>query len=383
MEYRRFGKTELQLSVITLGGMRYISGFDKPKDEIPGEMIEECKKNVLWAMEKGINHIETAYGYGKSEHCYGIVLKKELGLDRKNYHLMTKGAAMTAGKMRKMVEEQLKILKTDYFDAYAWHGINNLELLQTACKKNGPVTELLKMKEEGIIKAVGFSTHGTLSTIASAINTRLFDFVNLHYYYFFQRNLAAIELAEEQDMGVFIISPNDKGGQLFRAPEKIKKITTPLTPIQWNARFCLRLPAVHTLSFGMTEKSHYDEAMGIFPLNEYYLDERDEKILQQLETLKRKNPFWHYQGYDLVDDRSGINLPEMIRFYSMWKYYGMTQFVTYRYNMLEQKGHWFPGNFATDEKIALIDKKKIPKDFPLAAMLRELHHAHFGKNKKK
>ena len=65
-------------------------------------------------------------------------------------------------------------------------------------------------------------------------------------------------------MGVFIISPNDKGGQLFKAPQKVKDAVKPLTPIQWNARFCLQNPAIHTLSFGMTEASHFEEMKGIF-----------------------------------------------------------------------------------------------------------------------
>lgn len=381
MSYRRFGKTEQTLSVITLGGMRYVHGNEKPKDDVPKEMIEQCKNNVIWAMDSGINHIETASGYGKSEHCYSIVLNKELKLNRDSYYFMTKGAADTASDMRRLVEEQLDILKMDYFDSYAWHGINNLELCATACKSGGAVEELLKMKQEGLIKAVGFSTHAPLTAITRAIGTELFDFVNLHYYYFFQRNLGAIHLAEEQDMGVFIISPNDKGGQLFYAPEKLRKITAPLTPIQWNGRFCLKNRCVHTLSFGMTEKSHYDEAMGIMPANPFF-DDHDQSVLQKLDQLKRQDPLWNYEGYDLYGDPSGINLPEMLRFYRMWKHYDMKTFVTYRYNMLEQKNHWFPGEFATAEKIALIDETKIPKKLPLKSMLNELHTSHYQPKQK-
>lgn len=376
MSYRRFGKTEQMLSVITLGGMRYVHGDEKPKDEVPKDMIKNCQDNVVWAMDNGINHIETASGYGKSEHCYSIVLNKELKLNRDSYHFMTKGAADTASDMRRLVEEQLGILKMDYFDSYAWHGINNLQLCATACKSKGAVEELLKMKQEGLIRAVGFSTHAPLTAITRAIGTELFDFVNLHYYYFFQRNLGAIDLAQEQDMGVFIISPNDKGGQLFHAPEKLRKITAPLTPIQWNARFCLKHRCVHTLSFGMTEKSHHDEAMGIMPANSFF-DEHDQNVLDKLDRLKRQDPLWGYEGYDLYGDRSGINLPEMLRFYRMWKHYDMDTFVTYRYNMLEQKNHWFPGEFATDEKISMIDETKIPKNLPLKSMLHELHAAHY------
>ena len=89
MQYRRFGKTEKALSVITLGGMRYHDGWSAPRDQPHREMIEHCARTVRRALDEGINHIETAHGYGKSEHCYGIVLNQELALPRDSYFLMT------------------------------------------------------------------------------------------------------------------------------------------------------------------------------------------------------------------------------------------------------------------------------------------------------
>ena len=145
-----------------------------------------------------------------------------LKIPRESYYLMTKGNPKTSDETYEKIEKQLKALKTDYFDFYGWHGINNAELFKTACSKNGPVETLLKLKEQGVIKHVGFSTHAPLEVIIEAIETDYFEFMNLHYYYFFQRNYGAVALAESKDMGVFIISPNDKGGQLFNAPKKLK-----------------------------------------------------------------------------------------------------------------------------------------------------------------
>jgi len=215
MEYRRFGKTNKNISTITLGGMRFKQGWDTPRNTIPAATQEHCNNMVDLALKNGINHFETAYGYIKSETAFGRTLNDELKIDRSSYYLMSKGNASTASDMRKLVEEQLETLKTDYLDFYGWHGINTNEILQEACKTGGSVEALLKMKEEGLIKHVGFSTHGSLETITKAIATDLFEFVNLHYYYFYQRNAAAVALAQAKDMGVFIISPNDKGGQLY------------------------------------------------------------------------------------------------------------------------------------------------------------------------
>ncbi len=372
MQYRRFGKTEEHLSVITLGGMRFTHGWDEPRHEIPNDTFDECLTSVQMAFNAGINHIETAWGYKKSETVYGKILNQELRIPRNSYHLMTKGNPMTAEDTRKLIEKQLDALQTDYFDFYGWHGLNNQELLKQSCKTGGPVEELLKMKEEGLIRHVGFSTHAPLETIISAIETGLFEFVNLHYYYFDQRNLAAVNMAQINDMGVFIISPNDKGGQLFKAPDKVKRATSPLTPIQWNARFCLQNPAIHTLSFGMHQKSHFEEMKGIFPFQvPWSKTEQDTKFL--LDSFVQDDPYGTYDGYDLQNDPSGINIPQVLRLRKLWKCYDMKEYARYRYKIFEQKSHWFPGVLPTNENIAQIDSSKIPPAIPLKELLAETH----------
>lgn len=371
MEYRRFGKTEKKLSVITLGGMRFKHGWSEPRHEIPPETLEQCREVVQLAFDAGINHIETAWGYKKSETVYGKVLNEELSIPRNSYHLMTKGHFFSASEIREKVEIQLKDLQTDYLDFYGWHGINNDEILKQACKTGGPVEELLKMKEEGLIKHVGFSTHGPKQTIISAIETGLFEFVNLHYYYFNQRNAEAVTAANTRDMGVFIISPNDKGGQLFKAPRKVKEAVKPITPIQWNARFCLQNKAVRTLSFGMTETSHFEEMKGIFPTN---WSETEKNIKHQLDSFLQDDPYSAYDGFELENDPSGINIPEMLRLRKLWKCYDMSEFGKYRYKTFEDKGHWLPGKQAFKENLHNIDVSKVPSNIPLQEMLNEAHN---------
>ena len=373
MEYRRFGKTNKMVSVITLGGMRFINSWKEPRDIIPQETLNQCRDTVEKALAQGINLIETAYGYTKSEHAYGRVLNEELTVKRDSYFLMTKGNPKTAEETRKMVKKQLEALKTDYLDFYAWHGINTLELFETACAKGGPVEELLKLKEEGIIKHVGFSTHAPLEVIIKAIETDLFDFVNLHYYYFFQRNKAAIDLAEAKDMGVFIISPNDKGGQLSKSPQKLMELTAPLHPIQWNARFCLSHPAIHTLTFGLPVTVQFDRINGIFPASAP-LSPDDAKIKHQLDAQKLLDQFADFDGHCMINDPSGLNIPEILRFRMLWKCYDMKDFGLYRYNMFQEKDHWFPGNFPTDENLKKVDLTHCPANVPLLELIKETHN---------
>jgi hypothetical protein len=149
MQYRKFGKTNRWLSTITLGGMRYHDGWSEPRDQPTTQMIDQCADIVARAFAQGVNHIETAYGYGRSEHCHGIALNDVLGWRRDAYHLMTKGNADSADGIRRCVDEQLTGLKTDHIDLYAWHGINTAEKLAHFTRSGGPIEELLKMKEEG------------------------------------------------------------------------------------------------------------------------------------------------------------------------------------------------------------------------------------------
>jgi uncharacterized protein len=374
MQYRRFGRTELPLSVITLGGMRYHDGWSAPHDQPSARMIEQCAEMVRLALDAGVNHIETAKGYGKSEHCYGRVLNHELDVPRDSYYFMTKGAPETGDEMHRTIEAQLRALGMDRIDLYAWHGINTPRRYSVAVAKGGPVEVLKRYQEQGVIGSVGFSTHGSIRTITDAIATDLFDFVNLHYYYFWQRNWGAVLQAAARDMGVFIISPNDKGGQLFNAPAELRELTAPLTPIQFNARFCLKTPHVHTLSFGMTERSHVEEMLGVLPVN-VPLSERDLQIQRRLDA--RVDAISSYEGLELDDDPSGINIPEVLRFRRMLKCFGMRDFGRYRYNMFQPDSEWFWGALATDDNLQKVDPSRFPPGIDVVEMLRETHRELF------
>jgi hypothetical protein len=289
---------------------------------------------------------------------------------------MTKGGPRTAADARKSVEEQLTGLQTDHIDLFGWHGINSADTLREIVKPGGAVEELLKMRDEGIIGSVGFSTHGPVEVIIDAIATGLFSFVNLHYYYFFQRNAAAVAYAHAKDLGVFIISPNDKGGQLFNPSPLLRDLTAPLTPIQFNARWCLQTPMVHTLSFGMTAPPHVTEMNGIFPVS-IPLDPPTRAALHRVDARQAVDPVSAWEGWEYLGDPSGINIPEVLRFRRMWKCWDMRDFGLYRYNMLQAKGDWFPGVFATPDAVAKVDPSKAPPGIDVRALLTEAHAAFY------
>src|ERR1043165_271977 len=123
MKYRRFGRTEIQMPVFSCGGMRYQYKWqDVPPQDIPGENQDSLEATIRRALELGINHIETARGYGSSEMQLGRILPK---LPRAEMIVQTKIAPKpTAREFRKTFETSIKYLGLEYVDLLSLHGIN-------------------------------------------------------------------------------------------------------------------------------------------------------------------------------------------------------------------------------------------------------------------
>src|SRR5882724_1392235 len=128
MKYRRFGRTELAMPVISCGGMRYqFKWQDLNPADIPRENQANLEACIYRAIELGINHIETARGYGSSEMQLGAVLPK---LPRDKIIVQTKVAPRADVKdFLKTFEQSMGYLKLDYVDLFSLHGVNNGEIL--------------------------------------------------------------------------------------------------------------------------------------------------------------------------------------------------------------------------------------------------------------
>src|SRR4030095_9691683 len=129
--------------------------------------------------------------------------------------------AATAKDFLRTFERSMEYLRLDHVDLLALHGINHREFLKWSLQKNGCVAAARKLQKEGRVRFLGFSTHATTDIILEAIESGEFDYVNLHWYFVNDLNWSAVEAARKKDMGVFIISPNDKGGKLYDPPKKL------------------------------------------------------------------------------------------------------------------------------------------------------------------
>lgn len=269
----------LKLSSLGLGTMRLPNkgvDSDVPVDE------EETAKMVDYAIKNGINYFDTAWGYhnGESEKVIGRILSK---YPRDSFYLATKFPGYDLSNMDKVeeiFEKQLEKCRVDYFDFYLFHNVYEKNVDPYLDPKYGILDYLLKQKENGRIKHLGFSVHGSLDVLKKFLNAygehMEFCQIQLNYLdYDFQDAKAKVELLNEYNIPIWVMEPL-RGGKLAKLPEeqesKLKALRPDTTTVEWAFRFLQSIPGVTMVLSGMSTMEQLQENIKIFsedkPLNE-------------------------------------------------------------------------------------------------------------------
>lgn len=258
MQYRKT-KNGTDISILGFGCMRFPHKGNKID-------MEETEKQILSAIDQGINYFDTAYLYPGSEETLGNILKRNNCRDKINIatklpQYMVKNSAA----IDKYFNEELKRLQTDYVDFYLMHMIADLGRWKKL-KEYGIEDWIAKKKGEGAIKNIGFSFHGDTDTFIEILDAYDWDFCQIQYNYLDEHTQAGrrgLEYAASKGIPVIIMEPL-RGGRLVKfMPESAKSIINNYeikrTPAEWAFRWLWNQPEVTCVLSGMNSMDMLNE----------------------------------------------------------------------------------------------------------------------------
>jgi predicted aldo/keto reductase-like oxidoreductase len=196
-------------------------------------------------------------------------------------------------------------------------------------------------------------------------------------------------------MGVFIISPSDKGGQLYKAPPRLHELCAPLHPITFNDLFCLARGDIHTLSVGAARPSDFEEHLDALPLLNDQTPALLEPILQRLKARyeeliepELRDP-WNLGLPPIAEIPGTINIGRIVQLRNLARAYDMTEYGKFRYNLLGNAADWFPGLPASPENLDPVRPqlealfRSLPAGHLLMQVLEETHELLADKEQKR
>jgi len=257
------GSGEDKLSIIGFGCMR----FPKKGNSID---LEETEKEILHAIDMGVNYFDTAYIYSGSEEALGTVLNKNHIREKVKiatklpYYLLKKREDMD-----RFFEEQLRRLHTDYVDYYLMHMLPDINMWGKLVDM-GILTWLEEKKRLGQIRHIGFSYHGNTNTFIELIDAYDWEFCQIQYNYmdeFSQAGKKGLQYAYSKGIPVVIMEPL-RGGRLVNDLPKaaltcFEQAQKKYTPAEWALRWLWNQKEVTVVLSGMNSMAMLDENIRI------------------------------------------------------------------------------------------------------------------------
>ena len=321
MIYRKFKDKEL--SALGMGAMR-LPVIDGDDNKVDAPKVEEM---VSYAMEKGINYYDTAWGYhgGNSETVMGEALSR---YPRESFYLADKFPGYDLSNMDKVeeiFEKQLEKCQVEYFDFYLFHNVCEMNIDEYLNEDHGIMEYLWKQKENGRIKHLGFSVHGSFDVARRFLEKYgdRMEFCQIQLNYLdltFQHADEKLKLLEEYGIPVWVMEPL-RGGRLANLTDdqisRLKALRPDESAVGWAFRVLQSVPQVVVTLSGMSSFDQMKDNIAIFekdaPLND------DEKgALQDIadDMLKEKVLPCTACHYCTSHCPQGLDIPELLKLYN-------------------------------------------------------------------
>lgn len=339
MIYKNF--QNLKLSNLGLGTMRL-----PLKGETP-DMIdeEESSKMVDFAIKNGINYFDTAWGYhnGVSEIVIGKILKN---YPRESFFLASKFPGYDLSnidKVEEIFEKQLEKCQVEYFDFYLIHNVYEKNVDSYLDEKHGIMEYLLKQKEKGRIKHLGFSTHGSLEVIRKFLSKygKYMEFgqIQLNYLdYKFLNAKAQAEILNEYNIPIWVMEPL-RGGKLAKLSEKYEEKLKSLRPDEtipgWAFRFLQSIPNVTVILSGMSTMEQLKQNLKTFEEDRKLNDNEMKELLAIADDIISGNKVpCTGCSYCTAYCPQELDIPHILALYNEYTYTNGAVLPTMRINAL-------------------------------------------------
>lgn len=280
MEKRKAG-----MSILGFGCMR----FPKKGNSVD---MEETEREVMYAIEHGINYFDTAYIYSGNEEVLGTILEKnhvreQVMIATKLPHYMIKSVE----GLEKSFQEQLRRLKTTYVDNYLMHMLPDIHIWEKLVRM-GVLDWALEKKKSGQIRNLGFSYHGNTSQFIELIDAYDWDFCQVQYNYmdeYSQAGRDGVRHAAAKGIPVIIMEPL-RGGRLVnnlpsKAIDLFDKAEPKRSPAEWGLRWLWDQPEVSCILSGMNSMEMLQENIRI--AEEVRVHEMTDKERDLFERVRR------------------------------------------------------------------------------------------------
>jgi len=323
MNYRQYGKTGYEVSALGMGCMRLPRKYENGKALVDNEKAFEL---IRYAATHGINYFDTAYGYHNqtSESVLGEALDGGL---RQQVKIATKQPTFvmkTQADIRRNLENSLKKLRTGYIDIYMIHNINPANWVEI--QQREIYREYEKFRNEGMIRAIGFSFHGGAKLFEEVLATYPWDMCQI------QQNLLdidkeatekAITLAGQKGCALVIMEPL-RGGGLAQATAAVQKLYDEFpvkrSPVEWAFRHLLNYPQVSTILSGMTTMEQLKDNIAIFSKSDAIpccLSGEEKALLRNVKAAYDAIQTIPCTGCEYcMPCLNGVNIPRVLELYN-------------------------------------------------------------------